>query len=36
MLDLASDFAFNILGATKITLGVFENKVSAFHCYKKA
>lgn len=36
MLDLASDFAFNILGATKITLGVFENNVSAFHCYKKA
>ncbi len=36
MLDLASDFAFNILVVTRITLGVFENNVAAFHCYKKA
>ena len=36
MLVLASKFAFDIFGAEKITLGVFDNNESAFHCYKAA
>jgi RimJ/RimL family protein N-acetyltransferase len=34
MLVLATKFAFDIFGAEKITLGVFDNNESAYHCYK--
>lgn len=34
MLQLAIDYAKNILGASKITLGVFINNDSAKYCYK--
>lgn len=34
MLRLACDFAFNVLRAEKITLGVFENNTPAYKCYK--
>lgn len=34
MLRLALDYAKNTLGAEKITLGVFEQNSSAYHCYK--
>lgn len=34
MLRLALKTAFDILGAEKVTLGVFENNPSAYHCYK--
>ena len=34
MLLLAIKYAFEILKAEKITLGVFENNESAYHCYK--
>lgn len=33
---MAVDFAIRILGATKISLGVFENNPSAIHCYEAA
>lgn len=34
MLQLAAKYAFEILKVQKITLGVFENNPSAYHCYK--
>lgn len=34
MLQLAIQFAFNILQVEKITIGVFDNNESAYHCYK--
>lgn len=36
MLSLALRYAFDILKATKVTLGVFENNEPAYHCYKAA
>ena len=36
MLKLAIQYAFDILKAEKITLGVFENNESAYYCYKSA
>lgn len=34
MLQLAIQYAFHIIKAEKITLGVFDNNQSAYHCYK--
>ena len=34
MLELAVKYAFDILGAEKITLGVFENNIPAYNCYR--
>lgn len=34
MLQLGVKYAKEILGANKISLGVFENNESAYHCYK--
>ncbi len=34
MLTLAARFGFGLLGAEKITLGVFENNRPAYACYK--
>lgn len=34
MLILAKKYAFEILKAKRITLGVFENNPSAYFCYK--
>lgn len=34
MIQLAIQYAFDILKVEKITLGVFENNSSAYHCYK--
>lgn len=34
MLSLAIRYAFETFGVEKITLGVFENNPSAYHCYK--
>ena len=34
MLQLAIDYAKNVLGASKITLGVFANNDSARYCYE--
>ncbi len=34
MLSLGLKFAFEIYGAKKASLGVFENNPSAYHCYK--
>ncbi len=36
MLLLAKKYAFEMLGARKITLGVFENNPQAYYCYKAA
>lgn len=36
MIQMAMSYAFNMLKAEKITLGVFENNLSAYHCYKAA
>ena len=36
MLHLALRFAFGILKARMITLGVFENNPAAYHCYRSA
>ncbi len=36
MLSLALKYAFEILKVNKVTLGVFENNESAYHCYKSA
>lgn len=36
MLILALKYAFDILKASKVTLGVFENNESAYYCYKAA
>ena len=34
MLQLGAKFAKEIYGAKKVSLGVFENNQSAYHCYK--
>lgn len=36
MLRLATRFAFDIFGAEKVTLGVFDNNQPAYYCYKAA
>lgn len=36
MLRLALKYAFEILKVEKVTLGVFENNLSAYYCYKAA
>ena len=36
MLTLAIKYAFDIFGAQKVTLGVFDNNESAYYCYKAA
>ena len=36
MLLLALKFAFEILKAEKVTIGVFENNLPAYHCYRAA
>ena len=36
MLLLGLRYAFDIYGAKKVTLGVFENNEPAYHCYKAA
>lgn len=36
MVKLALKYVFEILGAEKATIGVFENNPSAYHCYKAA
>ena len=36
MLLLAKKYAFDIFGAEKITLGVFDNNAPAYYCYKAA
>ncbi len=36
MISLAVRYAFDIFGAKKITIGVFDSNASAFHCYKSA
>jgi len=34
MLELALTFAFEVYGAKKVSLGVFENNIPAYHCYR--
>ena len=34
MMKLGVEYAFNVDGVLKISLGVFENNISAYHCYK--
>lgn len=34
MLNAGLKYAFDILGAEKVTIGVFENNTSAYKCYK--
>ncbi len=34
MIRLGIKFAFEMYGAKRISLGVFENNLSAYHCYK--
>lgn len=36
MILLAERYAFEFLGAERITLGVFENNPAAYHCYRAA
>lgn len=36
MIQMAMRYAFDMLKAEKITLGVFDNNPSAYHCYKAA
>lgn len=36
LVSMAVKYAFETLGATKVSLGVFENNPSAIHCYKSA
>lgn len=36
MLRLGMKFAFEIYGAKRVSLGVFENNLSAYYCYKAA
>ena len=36
MLGLGLKYAFDIYGAKKVSLGVFENNLSAYYCYKAA
>ena len=34
MLHLGLTFAFDVFGAESVSLGVFENNMPAYHCYK--
>ena len=34
MLELGLKYAFEILGVEKVTIGVFENNIPAYKCYK--
>lgn len=36
LVSMAVKYAFESLGATKVSLGVFENNPSAIHCYEAA
>lgn len=36
MIQLALEYAFKIAGAERITIGVFENNLPAYYCYKAA
>ena len=36
MLNLGLDYAFNTGRASKVSLGVFENNISAYNCYRSA
>ncbi len=36
MIRLALQYAFDILKVDKVTIGVFENNMSAYYCYKTA
>ena len=36
MIQMAIHYAFDMLKAEKITLGVFDNNPSAYYCYKAA
>ena len=36
MLVLGLKYAFGFLGAEKVTIGVFENNLPAYHCYLRA
>ena len=36
MLSLALRYAFDICGAKSVSLGVFENNLPAYYCYKAA
>lgn len=36
MIKLALKYAFEIFRAEKVTIGVFDNNLSAYHCYKNA
>lgn len=36
LVNMAVDYAFRELGASKVSLGVFENNTSAIHCYESA
>ena len=36
LVTMAVEYAFEELGATKVSLGVFENNPSAIHCYEAA
>ena len=36
MIQLALKYAFEIIMAEKVTIGVFENNPSAYHCYRSA
>lgn len=36
LVSMAVKYAFEELGATKVSLGVFENNPSAIHCYEAA
>ena len=36
MIQQGVKFAFEIYGAGKVSLGVFENNPSAYHCYRAA
>ena len=36
LVSMAIKYAYEVLGATKVSLGVFENNPSAIHCYEAA
>ena len=36
MIQLALKYAFEIMKADKVTIGVFENNAPAYHCYQSA
>lgn len=36
LVSMAIDYAFKVLKAAKVSLGVFENNLSAIHCYEAA